>query len=210
MATRAWRRPVVVTAVLVGALLTLPLPLTAPQTYRDRSRELAQYRRVYPQSLWWWTADARTLQVDTGGAQPEPRTVRLMPGGLDRGSGLLVGAALTLAAAALILVRSRGRPLGYNALALLAFFFLLRSACDPLNLEYYAAPGIVALVAWEVLARSRLPVASVVAVGVDIVVFRSLNGHDTVQAIVYALGFIGLGAYLLAVARSARQPSLHG
>jgi hypothetical protein len=210
-ASAARRSLLVAVGLGVGLLLALPLPLSAPHTYIERSQQLSHNEGVYPQSLWWWTGDDHVLLVDSGGRTLDRRTVRVLPAGLDRGAGVLMAAAVGLALTWLVLRRTGGRPLGYDALALLSLLFLLRGALDPLNLEYYFAPGLVALVAWEVLARARLPAAAAVAVAADLALFR-VHGPDTLQATAYTLWCLALTAYLLAalVGTSPRSSATRG
>lgn len=208
LATRASRATTLAVAVLVGLLLVAPLPLSAPHTYLDRNREIANAQRVYPQSLWWWAGHDRALRVDLGGGDVAHTTVRMLPGGVDRGTALIVAAGLGLAAAGLALARARGGALGYDALALLAVLFLLRSAFDPKNLEYYLVPAIVALIAWEVLARARPPIVALAASALEVVIFRHLRSHDALAATAFMLWFGALAGYLLAASRKPVRQTL--
>lgn len=66
---------------------------------------------------------------------------------------LIVGLPLPLAA----LAYARGRRSRADALLLLALALHLRCLLDPWNIEYYALPAALALVAWSVERRDGLP-----------------------------------------------------
>jgi hypothetical protein len=185
------------TAIAVGAVLALPLPLLSPHTYVDGSKALAKHTRVYATSIWWPLGHARELRVSPG-VGPETVTVRLMPLGFDRGTGTIVAAVFALAISLAAGIR-RGEDLGADALGLLGAIFFARSFFDPQNLEYYAAPGFAALIAWEVLARRRPPILSLVAVAFDALTFHDGLGHAGLQSAVFLLWIVPLTAYLAAV-----------
>jgi hypothetical protein len=199
-------RRITAVAIAVGLLFTVPLPALSPHIYLDGSRALAKHKRIYAASVWWPLGHNRTLEFSTGGRTPDTERLRLMPGRLDRGSGTVASLLFALSAGALVGLRRRARPLGRDALALLAAILMARSFLDPQNLEYYAAPAIVALVAWEALARARIPLLSAIVVAADVITFHAGLGRGDAQAALFIAWSVGLTAYLVAVC--ARRPAL--
>lgn len=203
-ASTTWSRvrQTVVAGLLVGAVFTLPLPALSPATYRHGSQVLARYKRVFSASVWWPVAEKRELAFSTGQGR-ETQTLHLMPGGFDRGSGTIAAVLFALLASAAAFLGRRA-PLRFDALALLAAMFFARAFFDPENLEYYAAPGFAALVAWEVLARRRIPILSAVALALDYLTFHGGLGRANLQATVYLLWILPLTGYLVAVCTRRR------
>jgi hypothetical protein len=196
-------------ALAVGLLFALPLPALSPGSYLDGTKALAKQKRVYAPSVWWPVGRDRTLAFSTGGGTPETQRLRLMPGGLNRGSGTVAALLFAVSAGALVRLRRRGGPLGRDALALLAAILMARAFLDPQNLEYYAAPAIVALVAWEALARERIPVLGAAVIAADVVTFHGGLGRGGAQAALFIAWSVGLTTYLLAVCarRLALEPA---
>jgi hypothetical protein len=173
------------------------MPALAPSTYKDGNRVLAEHKRVYAPSIWWPVGKDRRVAFSTG-AGPETQRVRFMPGSLNRGIATIAAAVFAVAATLLVAAR-RGGSLGFDALALLASLFFARGFFDPQNLEYYAAPGFVALIAWEVLARRRAPLLSAAAIALDALTFHGTVGYAGAEAAVYLAWVLPLTAYLIAV-----------
>jgi hypothetical protein len=71
---------------------------------------------------------------------------------------LIVVASLPFAA---FFIRRRSAASAFDALALLSVAFLLRCVLDPVDNAYYHVPLVLAVLAWETLARPRrLPIVS--------------------------------------------------
>jgi len=185
------------TAVVVGAVLTLPLPLLSPQTFVDGSRALSKHERIYATSIWWPFGHDREIQFSTGTGD-ENLHVRAMPWSFNRGTGAIAAVLFALAVSLLAGLR-RGEGLAADALALLGAIFFARAFLDPMNLEYYAAPGFAALIAWEVLARRRPPVLSLIAVALDALTFHGGLGRAGLQSALFLLWILPLTAYLVGV-----------
>jgi hypothetical protein len=86
----------------------------------------------------------------------------------------------------------RARRIAPDPLLLLAFLFLLRCVLDPWDHSYYAAPFLIALVAWEALRCRRFPVlalpASILAWLLYVKIpFSSLNLSLDAQALSFLL-----------------------
>jgi hypothetical protein len=157
----AARLRVAAAAMLAGALLTLPAPLASPAPFLKAGRAVAGSHRLYPTSAWWALRSSQRVVASDGVAEHRA-TVQRLPLGLTRsaGSGALVLAAVALIAACL----ARRRRLELDgALGLLALLMLLRCVLDPLPLDYYYAPVLVALAAWEGQGRRSLPIGTLLA-----------------------------------------------
>src|SRR5207237_3685882 len=134
----------------LAVALVAPLAAADPHHLLAGSRQLAHTVRVYPSSAWW------PFAVEHAG----PARAWVMPWGLTRSAGQLVTGALALGAGVVLVWRRR--RLGVEAaLAFLAGLLLARCVLDPMNLGYYAAPAIAALLAWEVSRRRGLPVITI-------------------------------------------------
>ena len=140
-------------ALGVAALLVLPPVVAGYSRYHAATAALARADLVYPQSLWWPVSSSRRTEVVTPGGALLTVTSARMPLGLTRGFASLLTLAL---GAVLALGCRRADPLGVLA-ALLA----LRCALDPMNLEYYMAPALMALAAWDALCRDGPPAVAV-------------------------------------------------
>jgi hypothetical protein len=97
----------------------------------------------------------------------------------------------------------------HDVFALLALLFLLRCLLDPVDNAYYHVPFVVSLVAWEGLARRRVPVFGLLAaVAVWFVIYKA-HVSDTFAArnafylLVTMPLAVWLSALLLGVARGA-------
>jgi hypothetical protein len=111
----------------------------------------------------------------------------------------------------------RRRLAPQDVFALLALLFLLRCLLDPVDNAYYHVPFVVSLVAWEGLARHRLPVfGPLVSVAVWFVIYKA-HVSDTFAArnafyLLVTMPFcLWLSALLLGFSRgerrSPRQPA---
>jgi hypothetical protein len=120
---------------------------------------------------------------------------------------VLVPALVSLA----LLPRVR-RGSWHDGLLLLAFALLLRCVLDPWNISYYSIPFLLALITWEVHARSRPPAVSLAATLLSwlTLVWLTTRVHPDVQSAAYlawTLPLVALmGSRLLAVG-SSRAPS---
>jgi hypothetical protein len=86
------------------------------------------------------------------------------------------GIALLVVPLSLLWARRRPRAGADDVLALLALLLALRCVLDPWNISYYVLPCLLALLAWEVLARERLPVATLATSAATWASFEVLPG----------------------------------
>jgi hypothetical protein len=202
LALKGGQRRALGLALGLAALLVAPLALADPHVLLDGSRKLASSVRVYPLSGWWpFASPVHVPRV----AHAPAVDAWAMPWGLTRSAGQLVAGALALAAGLVHLRRWRALPLD-TTLALLAALLLARCVLDPMNLAYYAAPFLVALVAWETSRRRGLPV---LAASVAIVAWATLlhpRGNAALACALYLAWALPLASYL--VTRGARSRML--
>jgi hypothetical protein len=194
LALPAGRRAAALAALAVAALFVLPPVAASYSRYHDATASLARATGVYAQSVWWpLSAQHATRLVTPDGALLTVTSAR-MPLGLTRGSTsmltLLLGGALALR-------WRRADPLG-----VLAVLLALRCALDPLNLEYYMAPALMALATWDALCRDGPPVVAVSGTIGTALAFRwqsSLHGGGA-----FALWLLLTAPVLLALAPARR------
>ncbi len=77
----------------------------------------------------------------------------------------------------------RGAVERRDALALLALLLLARCVLDPWNSIYYLVPAVLALVAWEALAREGLPTGAIALVGLGHLTFVTLEPRISPDAL---------------------------
>jgi hypothetical protein len=123
------------------------------------------------------------------------------------------GLILLLAVPLAWLFRRHGPRPREDALALLALLLLLRCALDPNNFDYYHVPLLLALGAWEGLARPARPpwatLAAAIGTGIAFLpyaaAFRDLYDHALFTHLAYMAWAVPLGVYLC---RAALSPQL--
>ena len=175
VATKQWALVAVVPVVLaaprrrlallvgsgaVAAALILPTMVAAPETFVSVQRSAAQAGGpIGPANVWWLVSSPRSAAdravTDTGFAYEIPLWLSAQTHPLI----VLFPTALGV----LLWLRRKGRVTGDDALGLLALALLLRCVLDPWNNDYYHAPFLLALLAWESLARSGWPRLTVFA-----------------------------------------------
>ncbi len=148
LALRAGRTQAMLIAGGILAVLTAPILFASGEAARPAPVTGAIFQ---PWQIWWFLGDHGTEIVGTFGSEkPGYRAAPAWLSPIPRPLIVLAAVPLTLAAAR---VRNR-QP--HDALLLLALLLLVRCWLDPWNTAYYALPGILALLAWEV-TRGRMP-----------------------------------------------------
>jgi hypothetical protein len=138
-----------------------------------------------------------------GGGETATLTVYRIPAWVGRVSHPLI----VLLAVPLALALWRRRPRHGEVLGLLALLFRLRCVLDPVDTEYYLAPLLLSVLAWEVTARRLvrgIPLATVAAAGALWLTFDYLARHDVpaeAMNAVYLTWTTALGLYLLQAVR---------
>lgn len=155
------RRPrALLAAALCAALVLSPLALArTSEPLASSGAVAAQTGGLFqPWQAWWWLGSpARRARGAGGGFRPG---YRVAPAWLSRVAHPLI-ALLPIPLSLLWLLRRRRRA--WDALALLALALLARCLLDPWDNVYYALPFLLALTAWEALARRRPPLLGLVA-----------------------------------------------
>ncbi len=153
------RIPILLLSGSIALAFTLPMILLAPDSFVSVHKDaVLAAGAVSPPNIWFPFASPRP-HAELGGI----------------GSGFLYeipGAVAMITHPAIVLI---GIPLGAlfqrrrhllrreDALGLLALILLLRCVLDPWNIDYYHAPFLLALLAWEALARDGWPRLTVLA-----------------------------------------------
>jgi hypothetical protein len=137
----------------VASALTLPLLLGNAGAFQAASvnaaGHAAQVADTTPWNIWWPIAELSSVPV-LGERYLAPGWVRAIS------HPLIVLIAIPLSA----LLWRRGDRRRDDALLLLALLFLLRCLLDNWNNDYYHAPFLLALLTWETVRRSGLPLLS--------------------------------------------------
>ncbi len=195
----------------VSAVILAPLELVGPSTFSIGARAVAtQTGTIFqPWQLWWFFGShGHVVHGAFGAIKPGYRTPPAWLGGTPH----LLIVAIALPLSVLCLARMRART---DALLLLALLLLLRCVLDPWDTAYYALPFLFALLAWEVLARDRLPLLALTASVVTWLLFEWLPGHASAdgQALVFlacalpAIAALALRLYAPGALRGARRPA---
>jgi hypothetical protein len=162
LAAPASRLRVVAAVAVTAVMLTLPAPLASPQPFLAAAKRVGETHRVYPASAWWAVGSSRRF-VSSDGVVNRSRTLRTLPSALSRSDASTLIAVVAAAIVLAFLVRRRGRASRRDAVGLLALLMLARCVLDPVPLDYYYAPALLALAAWEGLRREGLPVGTLLA-----------------------------------------------
>jgi hypothetical protein len=193
-----------VAAVGIALVLTVPLLAGHPGSFRDTATRAANTPPMTtPASVWFLSATPEVNHFDLPEDMASTLTVYRIPGWVTRVSHPLI----VLLAVPLAFARWRRRPRHGDVLGLLALLFLLRCVLDPVDNEYYHAPLVLALLAWEVTARRLvrgIPVATVATSAALWLTFDYLARHgassEALNA-VYLTWTTALGLYLLHAVR---------
>jgi hypothetical protein len=146
-------------AGLIAIVIAAPALLLAPKAVVATHTAAAGAQPVVaPANVWWPLSAPRTAAERAAGA---PGFAAKLPPWLG-----------TITHPLIVLL---GIPIGYlfwrrrhklgpgDALALFALLMLLRCVLDPWNIDYYHAPFLLALLAWEALARDGWPRVTLLA-----------------------------------------------
>lgn len=189
-------------AAAIAAVFVVPPILASPSRYFDVSQSLSSTSRVYAESIWWPVATEQTKTIAVGSGETAELTTRALPLGLTRGAATFLAVLASLALVPIALRRGGLR----DPLAALTALLVLRAVVDPMNLDYYLAPALLALAAWEVWRGppGGLPVVSIAAAAVTLAVWT--RGADGPQGLYWALWMCAT-LPLLFVARLGRSPT---
>jgi hypothetical protein len=192
------RRRVRALAVAAGlvAVMSVLAPLAAPAAFHSAAGAVGQTHVANAASVWWPVSSPSWPASSVLSASSSARVVRELPLGLTRSgvSLLLLGIALIGAAAVSLRPAQRRHT---DALALFALLALIRASGDPLPLEYYYLPLLVALGVWEVVALGRLPIVTLMATALTAATFGvGLRLSQDALSLFSLTWALALGAYL--------------
>jgi hypothetical protein len=143
---------VLVSGALVAAL-TAPGVLLAPKAFvAVHEQTVAAPGATGPASVWWLVGSDRTAAER---ASSLPGFAYEIPASLAALTHPLI--VLVTVPLGLLFWLRRGDSGRGDALGLLALALLLRCILDPWNNDYYHAPFLLALLAWEAVERSGWP-----------------------------------------------------
>jgi hypothetical protein len=110
-------------------------------------------------TIWFLAAAAHVTRLHLPPGYPAAITVYNVPAWV----GIVAHPLLVLVPVPIValLARARRRPEPLELVGVLALVCLLRCVLDPVDNLYYHVPLLLSLIAWEVVARVRLPVVSV-------------------------------------------------
>lgn len=153
LAAPAHRMRVGVAAALVAGALVLPAAVADRQGFVGATKAVALVTTdVSPPNVWWPFAAEHPKRPNSGYLYEGPAWV-----------GRLAHPVIVLLAVPLALLYARRPRRPEDALLLLALLFLLRCLLDPINIDYYHAPFLLALLAYEGLTRRGLPYLAMIA-----------------------------------------------
>jgi hypothetical protein len=150
-------------AAVCAALVLAPLALARPQEplAGAGAGTIQTGSQFMPWQAWWWFgSDSRPARTSSGRAIPGYRAAPAWVARIAHPAIVLLSVPLSLL---WLLRRRRREPPRLDALGLLALALLARCLLDPWDNVYYALPFLLALTAWETLARRRPPLLALTA-----------------------------------------------
>jgi hypothetical protein len=137
----------------LAAAIALPALLLQPQAVIGTHTAIVQAQPVAaPANVWWPFSTPRTALERKAGAPGFGAKIPSWMGTLSHPLIVLLGIPLGW-----LFWRRRERLGPYDALGLFALLMLLRCVLDPWNNDYYHAPFLLSLLAWEALGRDGWP-----------------------------------------------------
>jgi hypothetical protein len=203
------RLRLVLVAGAVALALTLPVFVADSGSFVGATKQAGWAgTRVYPFNAVYPLAPSEDRVIDVAG-RSQVVTVRALPSRIAHVLHPLIVLLSIPLTAAFWLRRRRLEP--HDIFALLALLFLLRCLLDPVDNAYYHVPFLVSLVAWEGLARRRVPVFGLLAsVAIWFVIYKA-HVSDTFAArnafyLLVTMPFgLWLSALLLGTSPGARR-----
>jgi hypothetical protein len=142
--------------LVAGALavaIALPAMLLQPQAVVGTHTAIVQAQPVAgPANVWWPFSTPRTAAERKAGAPGFAAKIPTWIGTVSHPLIVLLGIPLGW-----LFWRRRGQFAAHDVLGLFALLMLLRCLLDPWNNDYYHAPLLLSLLAWEALGRDGWP-----------------------------------------------------
>jgi len=146
-------------ATVVAAAFTLPSILASPAEFVSVHKQVAVAGGpVGPPNVWWPFSTPRDPVERAAGARGFADELPNWLSSLTHPMIVLAGVPLGL-----LFWRRRRSLAREDVLGLFALLMLLRCVLDPWNNDYYHLPFLLALLAWEALARDGWPRVTVLA-----------------------------------------------
>ena len=139
---------VIALAIALPAMLLNPGAVVGTHTSVIASPQAV----VAPANVWWPFSSPRTEAERAAGARGFAAEIPSWLGSLSHPLIVLLGIPLGW-----LFWRRRATYGPSDALGLFALLMLLRCVLDPWNIDYYHAPFLLALLAWEALSRDGWP-----------------------------------------------------
>jgi hypothetical protein len=215
LAASGQRVRLLVAAGALALVLTLPsLVGGSGQFVSMQKSAVAAEAVVTAPNVWWPISTPRTAAEREAASPGFGARIPTWLGALTHPLIVLVGIPLGW-----LFWRRRHALAPVDALGLFALAMLLRCLLDPWNIDYYHAPFLLALLAWEALARDGWPRLTLLAGALLALTFPShltSQSEITADALRYCVTYLAwalplagwLGLALFAPSRSPRLPAL--
>ena len=153
-------------AAVAGGAAMLPIVIADMGQFAAVQQTIGSSAHWFrPRQIWWPLGATPAPELDApAGAAVTPAWL------IPIAKPLIVGLSLPLAA---LWLRRRGPQT--DVLALLSLLMLARCALDPWNSIYYHLPLVIALLAWEVACKRRIPIVTVATTAAVWLSFRSYD-----------------------------------
>jgi Gpi18-like mannosyltransferase len=152
MLARGQRRRVASVAGIVASAFIVPMLVGDPPRFFDQNLNTAVVQLGVTQTNIWWPFHHLAFDPTIN------QEIEVLPSALRTLSHPLA-VALVLGLSVLYWRRSAARH-PYDALQLLALFFLIRCLLDPLTISYHHAPFVLTIAMFEGLRCRRVPVVT--------------------------------------------------
>jgi hypothetical protein len=152
------RRRVLISALIGGGLLTLPMFLGDPARFLHLTRAFGVAGSgVTPTNIWWPYAHLAGIQITPHGSM-DAYAVPGWMGAIAHPLVAIIGVALPL-----WIWKGRRTLDAADALNLMAAVLLVRCVLDPLTYSYHNVPTLLAVISAEAVSRRRVPYVSLVS-----------------------------------------------
>jgi len=164
------RQAMLLTALGVGALFTLPMLIGDPNRFLHHVGIMGVTGAgVTPFNIWWGYAHEGGAVIRSGSAS----SAYSIPSHMAALTHPLVIAVAVAASA--VFWRKHPTPTTPTALQLVALFFLIRCLLDPLSMSYHHVPFLLALTAAEATRRRGIPYLALTVAAISLAMNKTLT-----------------------------------